>query len=534
MKRMILSIALTAVMTSFASCSDDNNTVQVEKDWDSTATYFKSTDDKQFGTYYKPYVGYVGDPMPFYDPLGKDFKIMYLQEFRPNQTGTYHPIWALSTKNVGSYTSLGELISCGGLYEQDAAIGTGSTIYNPSDKLYYTFYTGNKYNPTSSDNGQVVMMATSSDFITWTKNRNFYLKGDTDGYSKSDFRDPFVFEGEDGKYHMIVSTTQNGKGTLAEYTSTDMKTWNHAGVFAYMHWDRFYECPDVFKMGDWWYLVYSDISTWSRKVCYFKARTLDELKASTDPVIFPDNKEGVLDSRAFYAGKTATDGVNRYIWGWCPTRPGNDNTNVGADSEPEWAGNLVAHKIVQHSDGTLSLGLVEGISDKYTANSPIKVMEKSEGASVNNDDYTLTDNSYLLFNRLNVHNKISFTVKTASNADIFGFSFVRGSEDADTNPEKYYSIIINSEDNNTKRKINFEEEGRLGKGFIAGIDGYMFDTPENNTYNITICTDNSVCVVYINDNVAYTNRIYGIQKNAWSINSYSGTIDVSNLKVSYY
>lgn len=94
-------------------------------------------------------------------------------------------------------------------------------------------------------------------------------------------------------------------------------------------------------------------------------------------------------------------------------------------------------------------------------------------------------------------------------------------------------IVVNPEANN-KRKINFEEEGKEGKGFIVGIDGYMFDTPPDNTYNLTICTDNSVCVIYINDNVAYTNRIYGIQKNPWSINSYSGKIEVSNLKVSYY
>ena len=45
---------------------------------------------------------------------------------------------------------------------------------------------------------------------------------------------------------------------------------------------------------------------------------------------------------------------------------------------------------------------------------------------------------------------------------------------------------------------------------------------------------NSTCVVYINDNVAYTNRIYGMQKNPWSINSYSGTVEVSAVKVSYY
>lgn len=530
MKTMITSLTLTAMLfASFCSCSDDNNPVLTQKDWNGTATYFAPTDENAFGTYYKPYVGYVGDPMPFYDPVEKDFKVLYLQDYRPNQAGTYHPIWGVSTKDAASYASLGELIPCGGINEQDAAIGTGSTIYNPSDKLYYTFYTGNKYQPTSADNGQVVMLATSPDFKTWTKSHTFYLKGDADGYSKNDFRDPFVFEGEDGKFHMLVSTKKSNQGVLAEYTSADMKAWEHAGVFMPMHWDRFYECPDVFKMGDWWYLVYSDMSVYSRKVQYFKAKTLEALKQTSNPLTFPDGKEGVLDSRAFYAGKTASDGTDRYIWGWCPTRAGNDNTEVGADSEPEWAGNLVAHKVVQHEDGTLSLGLAESISGKYTAESDIKVMEQSQGVTGNNGSYTLNGEAYILFNRLNVHNKISFTVKAAGNADKFGISFARG-----TDSEKYYTIVVNPEDNNKKRKINFEEEGEEGKGFIAGIDGYLFDTPSDNVYNVTICTDNSICVVYINDNVAYTNRIHGIQKNCWSVNSYQGSdIEVSNLKVSY-
>jgi beta-fructofuranosidase len=38
--------------------------------------------------------------------------------------------------------------------------------------------------------------------------------------------------------------------------------------------------------------------------------------------------------------------------------------------------------------------------------------------------------------------------------------------------------------------------------------------------------------MYINDNVCYTNRIYGIQNNNWSINSYGGNITISDLKIS--
>ena len=180
MKTMISSIILASCLTlPLASCSDEDAVLE-QKDW-STTSYFSSTDETAQGTYYKPAVGYVGDPMPFYDPVAGDFKIMYLQDFRPNPAGTYHPIWAVSTKDAANYESLGELVSCGNINEQDAAIGTGSTIYDESSKLYYTFYTGNKYNPTASENGQAIMYATSSDFKTWTKCKSFILKGDDYG-----------------------------------------------------------------------------------------------------------------------------------------------------------------------------------------------------------------------------------------------------------------------------------------------------------------------------------------------------------------
>ncbi len=69
------------------------------------------------------------------------------------------------------------------------------------------------------------------------------------------------------------------------------------------------------------------------------------------------------------------DGTNRYIWGWCPTRAGNDNGNVG-DVEPEWAGNLVAQRLIQHEDGTLTLGVPDAIDRKYTSAQEVKVMAK--------------------------------------------------------------------------------------------------------------------------------------------------------------
>lgn len=67
-------------------------------------------------------------------------------------------------------------------------------------------------------------------------------------------------------------------------------------------------------------------------------------------------------------------------------------------------------------------------------------MAKSEnGVSENAGKYVLTGNSFVLFNRLNVANKISFTVKATDKTDKFGFSFARG-----TDSKKYYSYCCKS------------------------------------------------------------------------------------------
>lgn len=522
---------LTALCAALFSACQENIPVE-QKDWDGTTQYYASVDEQQSATYYKPVAGYIGDPMPFFDPVNRDFKVLYLQEFRPNMPGTYHPIWGVETRDAANYTPLNEVLPTGSRAEADAALGTGCVVYNEADKLYYIFYTANRDQPKAGEDAQIIMTATSPDFRTWTKDPLFRLRGVEYAYSSTDFRDPFVFfNDEDGLWHMIVATKVGGKGNLVEFTSSDLKAWAHIGIFMPMMWDRFYECPDVFKMGDWWYLVYSEMHSAIRRVQYFKGHTLAELKACTagDAGIWPDNHEGFLDSRAFYAGKTASDGTNRYIWGWCPTREGNDNTKTNSGSEPQWAGSLVAHRLIQHEDGTLTLGEVPGMEGKYTTTKEVRLMAQSEtGVTAAGGTYTLEPNSYALFNRLDYHNHISLTVTTAEATDKFGISLCRG-----TDSEKYYTLILNPE-NATKRKINFEEEGPAGKGFIEAIDSYIFDTPADNTYHIDIYTDNSVMVLYINDNVAYTNRVYGIQHNCWSVNSYNGTITISDLTITNY
>lgn len=520
MKQYILTLALSSLLLGSTACSEETEPVLTTKDWDNTITFFGSSDEQSADTYYKPALGYVGDPMPFFDPVTKTFKITYLQDYRPNPI-CYHPIYGVETTDGSSYTSLGELVPCGSQVEQDAAIGTGCVVYNEADKTYYQFYTGNKYKPTSSDNAQVVMLATSQDFKTWKKDRTFYLKGDDYGYDANDFRDPCIFKDDAGLFHMVISTLKSGKGTLAEFTSTDLKNWESAGDFMNMQWDRFYECPDVFKMGDWWYLVYSDKTSFMRMVQYFKASTLEGLKSCTagDAGLWPDWREGKLDGRAFYAGKTASDGTNRYIWGWSPTRSGNDNANLG-EEEPEWGGNLVMQRLIQHEDGTLTLGVPAAVDAKYSTEASVRLMSTIGNVSQSGGEYSLEEGATALFSRLKRHNKITFDV-TATSTSRFAIEFARG-----VDSESWYSIHVNGDEN----KANFEKDGEDAQYLLD----CLFSAPEDGVYHVAIYTDQSICTCYINDQLSFTNRIYQIQKNPWAIRAIQGSLKVSNIKVYNY
>ncbi len=521
-----------------AACND--NYPQEQKDWENTTTYFNSTDEVMSTTYFRPSVGSVGDPLPFYDPVDKDFKVLYLHNFEQNLEQTFHPIWGFRTDDAANYTPMGEVLPTGRAGEQDAALGTGCVVYDEAQQLYYIYYTGERYKPAADEDRQVVMRATSPDFKTWTKDPLFRLRGAEHGYSSINFRDPYIWHmDDDNLWHMIVATkpmpagsrAEAKDGVFAEFTSADLMTWEHKGVFTKMIWDRFLECPNVFKMGDWWYLTYSDMAAFERRVHYLKGRTIDELKAATAPT-WPDWKEGALDGRAFYAGNTASNGMDRYIWGWCPERRNNDNTDISAEVEPKWGGSMTVHRLAQREDGTLYLAEVSAIREKYDRQATVKALKLigDEGNITAADGtYTMKAYSSALFNSLGYHNHIAMTVTASGNNDRFGISFVRGTRD-DEGAERYYSIMVCPD--GTNNFIRFEEE--QGKWELKGGGSYPFPMPADNTYHIDIYTDNSVLVMYINDVVTYTQRIYNLQRNCWSVNCYEGAMTVKDIKVTQY
>lgn len=455
--------------------------------------------------YYKPTDNYVGDPMPCY--IDGEFKVLYLFE-RPQNGETYHPFHLLTSDNLSSFTEQGEVLPTGNADSWDAAPGTGCMV--KKGDTYYIFYSGNYLSVHSpSDYRQTVLRATSTDGLHWTKDGSWHLQAPADGWHKNEFRDPQVWE-DNGTWHMVLGAMKwNGSANMpvvAEYTSTDLTTW--AGPTVVVEGNNpanFYECPDVFKIGDRTYLVYSEINGSDRKVHYLYK---PDNGTWTVPTI------DVLDGQGFYAGKTASDGTDRYIFGWCDRRSGNTN-----DGALAWGGSLVTHKLYRKSDGTLALTVPHTFLPHYNVNRVPRLKKTSGTVSQSGSTYTMEAGSSLSFGRLKQKNGINVTFTASNNTnEIFGFSFVDNSD-----KDAVYTLRINLQN----QKIYYNKDSRSGE--VSEINQAALPHSDNGVYNIRIYNDQSVCVLYVNDEVAFTNRIYGMPRNPWKIICEQGSVTVQNL-----
>jgi len=213
--------------------------------------------------FYKPNPGVIGDCIPFYS--GGRYHIFYLRDYRDRDSSDIGATWEhISTTDFVHWKDHGLSIPKGSIQEQDHTIGTGCVFTDQQGK-YHTFYTGiNPYFRNETQREQGLMHATSDDLDTWIKHPEQIWFADESIYERHDWRDPFIFKHpESGKYMMIVAARvnhgpKNGRGCTGLLTSEDLKTWTVAEQPFYAP-GRYHghECPDWFKMGDWYYLAFS-------------------------------------------------------------------------------------------------------------------------------------------------------------------------------------------------------------------------------------------------------------------------------------
>lgn len=446
--------------------------------------------------------GYTGDPMPFYED--GTFHVYFLHDAINKPAGKgFHDIHEYSTTDLAHFDYKGQMIPYGEQNEPDFGIGTGSLI--KIGNTYYFYYTGHNEIASFIANNprESVLLATSTDRVHWNKQPSFKITAPS-GYYNYDFRDPHVFKNpDDGKYWMLVSTQTDPsrKAVLLKFTSADPTTgnWTPEGpLYTTTAEDNYLmmECADVFKIGSYWYLTFSENWSNSKGTHYRMANSIN------GPWIKPVND--MLDGEYYYAAKTASDGNKRYAFGWT-ARKAPENDTGGK----EWAGNLVVHEIIQNVDGTLGLKAPDAVNQLFTQSAAITVQNTSGNVSQNNTSFTLnalSSNAIATFASAGKKMKATAQLTLNSTSGSAGFFF-------NVSNSAQYKIMFEPQQN---RIAAYNSNGDM-------VTRVPFTITQGNTYNVTMVVDGSICELYVDSKTVLSNRIYGRDQQNWGLLVTGGT-----------
>ena len=305
-----------------------------------------------------PNDGLCADVIPFFWK-GK-FHIMHLQ-LKPGQKGWD---WAqLVTPDFVSIDHQGVAIP--GTRADDAIdrdIFTGSVI--EKEGVLHAFYCGhNDALAKEKKPDQVMLHATSTDGVTWTKDKGFLLSPEGDARYRwpGAFRDGFAFwNPERNEYGMVVTAApvDAPQGGLAYARSVDLKQWTLGDPFPASGRFPGYECPDLFQWGDRWYLIFSTYwrnPGWTTR--YMMAPSLEG--PWTSPA------DDFFDGGTLYAAKSVSDGTRRYLCGTLPRRDPDPQGISTDDGTNGWSGRILIHELQRRPDGTLGTRIPSQVEESF-------------------------------------------------------------------------------------------------------------------------------------------------------------------------
>lgn len=284
----------------------------------------------------------VGDCMPFADQ--DSFNLFYLQDRHGHKSkwGLGAHQWAhLATDDLKNWISCPMAIP---ITEQwEGSICTGSVYHEHG--LWYAFYALRM----SDGSPARLSWSVSDDGIHFKKSgRTFTL---SDPYEPVSARDPLVFQDDAGLYHMLVTTSLTkpavksealplNPGCLAHLVSSNLHDWEQCEPFLVPGYSDQPECPDLFALNNWYYLIFSNYGA----ARYRKSRS--PFGPWQKPVV------DLIDGPAYRVPKTA-----RFY------APDEKIIAVGflAEQAGEYAGCAVFRELYQKPDGDLAIRFLESI-----------------------------------------------------------------------------------------------------------------------------------------------------------------------------
>jgi len=461
--------------------------------------------------FYRPPTGVAADFIPFY--WKGEYHLFYLRDYRDTERhGEGTPWFHLRTRDFVNFTDCGEALPRGPAGSQDLWVFTGSVFEH--EGCFHIFYTGHNRNLKDRPI-EGVMHATSPDLEHWTKDEGFFLRAPAE-YEPNDWRDPFVFRDEtSGSFRMLLAArhTQGpsrNRGCTALLSSPDLKTWTVEKPFWSPDSYFTHECPDLFRVGGWEYLVYSTFS--ESCLTHYRMRRSPEAPWRTPPAA--DGGDS-FDGRAYYAAKTAGDGTRRFAFGWLPTRTGEKD-----DGAWQWGGDLVVHELFAQRDGTLRVRMPDAIRASFNQTAPFTATPQL-GA-------WRTQGSTLACEAAGRHSRISLgalpnecllettlTLEAAARAGLL----LRSSESADA----YYQLRLEPQ----RGRVVIDRWPR------PGDQSFMLERPvefrRGEPIRLQVLVSGTCLVAYINDRVALSCRMYEHTGGTWGAFVEDGAVEFSSI-----
>lgn len=454
--------------------------------------------------FFEPENAYFGDCMPFYHD-----GVFYLYHQRDTRDpAPFEPFdWSLSTTtDFVHYEDRGTAIPKEGEDDPEQYIFAGS-VFAGEGRFHAVYTAYNRNYAAQGKDSQVLMSAVSDDLLHWEKNGKFVLPA-PEGYDGTEWRDPFVlWDEESGRYIMILGTRKlEGRkirtGRTVWFTSSDLTAWEFQGDFwapdlFYMH-----EMPDLFKMGDWWYLLTTEYSE-RKKTVYRMSRSLN------GPWIAP--KDDAFDGRSYYAARSCSDGEHRYLFGWAATKTGAEDTAIW-----DWAGTYVCHEVYQREDGSLAVKLPDSMLAAF------EFAEEKLEASVELDSteriqtcpfYEADSDCFM------AEMEIQFT----EDARKFGLRLFEDEETGDS-----YKFEVNLAEHRLyfDRTPNMEWPRYMDKGLERPLE-----LVPGKKYNVRLIVDDSIAIMYI-DGTALTARMHDKAGKSFCLFAADGgSVRISSIKV---
>ncbi len=456
------------------------------------------------------------DVIPFYED--GVFKLFYLNDYRdPEKHGEGCPWCLLTTKDLVEYDDKGPVLLRGGKDEQDLFVFTGCCVKKGGE--YVIFYTGhNPYLRAQGKPEQKILRAVSKDMLHWEKDKNFVFEA-PEWLEMHDFRDPFVFYSEEkAKYCMLIAgRLKNGnpvqsKGVTVVAYSDDMLNWQVSEELFYAPNAYFtHECPDLFKMGDWWYLIFSEFS--DRVVTTYRMS-----KSPFGPWIVP--KVNNFDGHAFYAAKSAWDGKRRIMFGW------NCLKNEDKDfARWVWGGTIIPHELVQDADGTLYVKCPDEIKNAYGREREVKDGFRMGEIEIKGGEYCFPagGKNVRMFGEMPRDCRIDVTFETEDENGDFGL-LLRESGNLDC----YYAVKFEPKFN----RLGFDRQPRLDGVMHTHVDVERYCPIEPGKENkLTIIAEGSVLEAYVNDRVAMSARMFDFKDGNFGFYSHNNGVKIKDVKL---